>query len=129
MTEGETDAETVRQAVRDSIFPRVRPSLRHRRANEFSSLTARRAGDGTSTQPDAKERKTLVALDYVSVSDEQTLEELATIDRPALVLLAVRVGATRLIDNTIVVPKGMPVPDELSPLIDSERAAFGLSDL
>jgi len=58
-----------------------------------------------------------LALDYVSVSDEQTLEELETIDRPALVLLAVRIGATRLIDNTIVVPKGMPVPADLRSLM------------
>ena len=45
-----------------------------------------------------------VGVDYVSVADENTLEELETIDRPALLLLAVRVGATRLIDNTLLVP-------------------------
>ncbi|MGH2587583.1 MAG: pantoate--beta-alanine ligase [Dehalococcoidia bacterium] len=39
-------------------------------------------------------------IDYVSVADAETLEELKTIDRPALVSLAVRIGATRLIDNT-----------------------------
>ena len=45
-----------------------------------------------------------VGVDYVSVADEKTLEELETIDRPALLLLAARVGATRLIDNTLLVP-------------------------
>jgi len=39
-------------------------------------------------------------IDYVSVADAGTLEELKTIDRPALVSLAVRIGTTRLIDNT-----------------------------
>ena len=37
--------------------------------------------------------------DYVSIADAATLEELDDIDRPALVSLAVWVGATRLIDN------------------------------
>jgi pantoate--beta-alanine ligase len=57
-------------------------------------------------------------LDYVSVADERTLEELETIDRPALILVAARIGATRLIDNTIVVPKGMPVSADLQSLME-----------
>ncbi len=44
-----------------------------------------------------------VGVDYVSVAGEETLDELETIDRPALLLLAARVGATRLIDNTLLV--------------------------
>jgi len=43
-------------------------------------------------------------IDYVSVSDRETLDELTEIDRPALLLLAVRVGATRLIDNAALMP-------------------------
>jgi pantoate--beta-alanine ligase len=42
----------------------------------------------------------LASLDYVSVADTETLEELDRIDRAALVSLAVRFGSTRLIDNT-----------------------------
>jgi len=38
-------------------------------------------------------------LEYVSVADATSLEELAAVDRPALVSLAARVGRTRLIDN------------------------------
>lgn len=41
----------------------------------------------------------LAATDYVSIADAATLDELDSIDRPALVSLAVRIGATRLIDN------------------------------
>jgi pantoate--beta-alanine ligase len=44
----------------------------------------------------------LANVDYVSVTDGQTLDELDVIDRTALVSLAVRFGATRLIDNTIL---------------------------
>ena len=42
----------------------------------------------------------LVRIDYIAVADYETLEELTVIDRPALLLLAVSVGSTRLIDNT-----------------------------
>lgn len=42
----------------------------------------------------------LASIDYVSVADAESLEELTTVDRPALVSLAVRFGRTRLIDNT-----------------------------
>ncbi|RLC72871.1 MAG: pantoate--beta-alanine ligase [Chloroflexi bacterium] len=38
-------------------------------------------------------------LEYVSVADAESLEELSEIDRPALVSLAVRLGRARLIDN------------------------------
>lgn len=42
----------------------------------------------------------LVRIDYVSVADASTLEELERVDWPALVSLAVWIGRTRLIDNT-----------------------------
>lgn len=41
----------------------------------------------------------LAELDYVSVADDATLDELDVIDRPALLSLAVRFGDVRLIDN------------------------------
>ena len=41
----------------------------------------------------------LANLDYVSLADAATLRELATVDGPALLSLAVRFGSTRLIDN------------------------------
>lgn len=46
------------------------------------------------------------SVDYVSIADAETLEELAIIDRPALVSLAVRIGAVRLIDNVVLRPDG-----------------------
>jgi pantoate--beta-alanine ligase len=41
----------------------------------------------------------LAKIEYISIADAQTLEELSKIDRPALVSLAVKFGKTRLIDN------------------------------
>jgi pantoate--beta-alanine ligase len=40
----------------------------------------------------------LAKPDYVSIADAETLEEVRSMDGPALVSLAVRIGATRLID-------------------------------
>jgi len=42
------------------------------------------------------------AIDYVSIADTETLEELDFIDRTALVSLAVTIGKARLIDNVIL---------------------------
>lgn len=56
-------------------------------------------------------RKELLALidkedsthvEYISIADERTLEELNRITPPSLVSLAVRVGKTRLIDNIVL---------------------------
>jgi pantoate--beta-alanine ligase len=45
------------------------------------------------------QKEPLARIDYVSIADAETLEELNLIDRPALASLAVRIGKTRLIDN------------------------------
>jgi pantoate--beta-alanine ligase len=42
------------------------------------------------------------AIDYISIADGNTLEELETAKASALVSLAVRIGRTRLIDNIIL---------------------------
>jgi len=47
-------------------------------------------------------KEPLAQIDYVSVADAATLEELERIDRPALASLAVRVGRARLIDNVLL---------------------------
>ena len=59
----------------------------------------RRMHDLIDTEP-------LAAADYVSVADAETLEELDVIDRPALVSVAVHIGATRLIDNILINSSG-----------------------
>jgi pantoate--beta-alanine ligase len=47
-------------------------------------------------------REPLAKIEYISVADAHTLEELSTVDRPALASMAVIIGKTRLIDNIIL---------------------------
>ncbi|MFO7711766.1 MAG: pantoate--beta-alanine ligase [Dehalococcoidia bacterium] len=86
----------------------LNPEERHAATILFSALTlARRLrGEGTSDADEIRRRMTLLIekaplahIDYVSVADAVTLEELSLIDRPALASLAVRIGNARLIDN------------------------------
>jgi pantoate--beta-alanine ligase len=51
---------------------------------------------------EALAREPLARVDYVSVADPHTLTELDRLDDGALLLLAVRFGATRLIDNELL---------------------------
>ena len=46
----------------------------------------------------------LAVIDYVSIADAETLDELTFIDKPAIASLAVTIGTTRLIDN-VLLPK------------------------
>lgn len=47
-------------------------------------------------------KEPLATIDYISIADNETLEELKEIKTPALVSLAVRIGKTRLIDNVVL---------------------------
>ncbi len=40
-----------------------------------------------------------LTIDYVKICDGRTLEEVDRIDRESVMLLAVKIGKTRLIDN------------------------------
>ncbi|MBI2328875.1 MAG: pantoate--beta-alanine ligase [Chloroflexi bacterium] len=48
------------------------------------------------------QKQPLATIDYVSIADNETLEELDKVKPPALVSLAVRFGKTRLIDNVML---------------------------
>ncbi|MBA7633216.1 Pantothenate synthetase [subsurface metagenome] len=48
------------------------------------------------------QQEPLAVIDYVSIADPETLEEMAAVRVPALVSLAVRIGKTRLIDNVVL---------------------------
>ena len=48
------------------------------------------------------QKEPLAKIDYVSIADANTLEELKLIDYSALVSLAVRIGKTRLMDNIVL---------------------------
>ncbi len=47
-------------------------------------------------------KQPLADIDYVSIADTETLDELDTVEPPALVSLAVRIGKTSLIDNVVL---------------------------
>jgi pantoate--beta-alanine ligase len=47
-------------------------------------------------------KEPLMAIDYVSIADPETVEELDTVRPGALASLAVKIGKTRLIDNLIL---------------------------
>lgn len=65
------------------------------RDGERSGDALRRAmGEMIAAEP-------LAAVDYISISHPETLRELAVVDGPALLALAVRIGKTRLIDNML----------------------------
>lgn len=66
-------------------------------------LAGERSGDALRSMMHAiLAAEPLATVEYVSVADGLTLAELDVIDGPALVSLAVRFGATRLIDNEIL---------------------------
>ncbi len=74
------------------------------KAQALVSSGARRSADLVSaanaviqSQPDA-------SIDYIRVCDPETLNEVETVDRPALMAIAVKIGKTRLIDNKILIP-------------------------
>ncbi|MFC1860494.1 pantoate--beta-alanine ligase [Chloroflexota bacterium] len=48
------------------------------------------------------QKQPLADIDYVSIADTETLDELDTVKTPSLVSLAVRIGKTRLIDNIVM---------------------------
>jgi pantoate--beta-alanine ligase len=48
------------------------------------------------------QKQPLATIDYVSIANAETLDELDTVNPPALVSLAVKIGKTRLIDNIVL---------------------------
>ena len=47
-------------------------------------------------------REPLAKIDYISIADSDSLQELTCINRPALVSMAIKIGSTRLLDNRII---------------------------
>jgi pantoate--beta-alanine ligase len=52
-------------------------------------------------------KQPLAQIEYISIANAETLEELEVVRPPALVSMAVRIGKTRLIDNVVL---GQPIP-------------------
>jgi pantoate--beta-alanine ligase len=74
----------------------------------YRALTAAKArfdageGDAEALRQAMRAELTGFTVDYVSVADAETLRELDRVDGRALASMAVRLGATRLIDNLVL---------------------------
>ena len=80
-------------------------SLGLRRAHEAFDGGERDAGRLRALARETIEAQPLAATDYVSLADAVTLDEFeASVERPALLSVAVRFGTTRLIDNVTLDP-------------------------
>jgi pantoate--beta-alanine ligase len=107
-------APTVREADGLALSSRnsyLTPEQRAAAPAIFRALTAARVlfegGERDAEAVRQAMRATVAAepdmrVDYVSVADPETLRELSTVDRAALASMAVRLGATRLIDNLLL---------------------------
>lgn len=75
---------------------------------EAAALAA--AGERSVATLEQRMREIVVAAgltaDYLAIVDPETLEPMTTLDRPARVLGAVRLGSVRLLDNLEVAPRG-----------------------
>jgi pantoate--beta-alanine ligase len=108
---------TVREADGLAMSSRnvyLAPEERKRAVTLYKSLKAgaeairRGATDGTAIQEAMVQiikGEPAIAIDYLAVCDPITLEPLSTVTRKAVLLGAVRIGATRLIDNLLVSAK------------------------
>ncbi|MBI5198451.1 MAG: pantoate--beta-alanine ligase [Nitrospirae bacterium] len=53
------------------------------------------------------ENESLVVIDYISITDPETLTDISEIKGKTLIALAVKIGSTRLIDNLLIEPYGL----------------------
>jgi pantoate--beta-alanine ligase len=107
-------APTVREADGLALSSRnsyLTPTQRAAAPRLFQALSAsQRLFDGGERKADVLrdimramiEGEPAMQVDYISVADPLTLQELSTVEQQALVSAAVRLGATRLIDNLML---------------------------
>jgi pantoate--beta-alanine ligase len=88
------------------------------RAQQAVAAGEHRADQVRQILRETLESEALVKVDYAEVADAGTLEPLDNLekDRPAVALLAVRLGTTRLIDNAQLSVVGSPSPVASRPL-------------
>jgi pantoate--beta-alanine ligase len=105
----------VREKDRLALSSRNAYLSRHERAiapQLYRTLAEAAARAAAGEPPRAVEDQAAAALlaagftrvDYVSIADPETLQSAERVDRPARILAAVWLGATRLIDNLAVTP-------------------------
>ena len=89
----------LRDGDRESALTLSRSLNLAREMHQSEILNAKKISDQMRNLIESEPR---TSVDYISISDAETLDELDIIDRPALVSLAVRIGDVRLIDNTLL---------------------------
>lgn len=106
--------ETIRESDGLALSSRNRylsPTQREAAVSLWKALSAARelVGGGSKNVAEIEDamRRILVAsgadpIEYARIVDRQSLEDMATIDRPAIALIAARIGETRLIDNLLL---------------------------
>jgi pantoate--beta-alanine ligase len=72
------------------------------RAQQLWSGGERDAGKVREQMTAFIQNEPLATIDYVSIAEPETLEEMEVVKAPALASLAVKIGKTRLIDNVVV---------------------------
>lgn len=109
-------APTVREAdglAMSSRNAKLAPGHREAATSLYRSLQAakdrlakgeNRAAPLIDTARQVIEKYPEAAVDYIKISDPQTLADMAEVDRPALMALAVKIGDVRLIDHTLLEP-------------------------
>ena len=90
------DAEA-RQQARSLVLALDLAELMVSEGERGAEEIVRAAADLIQGQP-------LATIDYVELVDAETLEVFCTLERPAVLALAVHFGPTRLIDNRVLVP-------------------------
>lgn len=103
---------TVREADGLALSSRNRylDANERRRAAAFASALTAAAREPTPHEITGKAEELITAgtgaaPQYVAVVDAETLEPLVTLDRPAVLAAAVKIGDTRLIDNVRLEPR------------------------
>ena len=89
----------LRDGDRESALTLSRSLNLAREMHQSEILNAKKISDQMRNLIESESR---TSVDYISISDAETLDELDIIDRPALVSLAVRIGDVRLIANTLL---------------------------
>lgn len=90
-------------------------SLRHAQALVAAGVT-----DAHRVERDVEEKirgEPRVVLEYAAMVDEETMDDIETLDRPGLLLVLGRLGKTRLLDNAIIIPEGVEASEEIRSLV------------
>ena len=91
------------------LTPEQRPAARtlYHSLNNASELVSKGVRDAARIIAEAQQIITAypdAEIDYLTVCDPETLNNVQKIENPVLMALAVKIGSTRLIDNTILDP-------------------------